>query len=278
LSTALRCGLLSNHVYLSASRAVLILLFPVIAGSIVIESYAQASGGGISELIESGGASFSAFDNEKAAGFYRLALVMDSTNYDALIGLARVKTTQAKDLLDEDRVKDAESLVRESVDLADTIARLFPSKAATQFQLAASYGNYALYRGGKAKLEIGRSVETYCLRAIELDPSFAPPYMVLGIFYREISELSWVERTVASTLFGGVPKGGKKKSEQYLQEALERDPNLVMAWDELGVTRLALNDMAGAEIAFRTAISLNPESTNDIASQKRAQQMLDKHF
>ncbi len=52
---------------------------------------------------------------------------------------------------------------------------------------------------------LGKDVEDYAEKAIQLDPSFAPSYTLLGVFYREVASLNWLERMLAGSL-GVLPK------------------------------------------------------------------------
>jgi len=59
---------------------------------------------------------------------------------------------------------------------------------------------------------------------------------VLGVFYREVAEVSWLQRLVANTLFGGLPRGSYELSEEILRKAIAMDPGIPLAQFELGRT------------------------------------------
>lgn len=231
----------------------------------------------VSKLLVRGDSLVAAFENVGAQAYYEEAFRLDSTGFDVLLRLTRIHTMRAKDLLDGGRKREAENTVRESVRLAEIMTGLYPDNAETQFQMAAAYGNYALFKGGRAKLEIGRRIEGYCLTAIQLDREFAPPYMVLGIFYRKIAELNWVEKLLAKTLFGGLPEGGREKAERYLMQAVELEPEMILGWYELGVTRQALRDIDGARLALDKASALPPRNASELRTQARARRLLPTH-
>jgi len=229
-------------------------------------------------FLAQGDSAFAQFNNAQAASYYKKAIALDSTNFRALSKLSQVYTTQSKDLIDQEKKTEAKIVVDESVRLVDMMLRLYPDRVETQYQLAAAYGNYALFKGGKTKLKVGRRIEGYCLKAIELDPDYAPPYMVLGIFYRKIAELSWIERTLAKTLLGGLPQGGREKSESYLVQAIERDPEMILGWYELAVTRLSMDNDEMALTALEKAVTLAPESSNDLHTLELVRQLLTEKY
>ena len=65
------------------------------------------------------------------------------------------------------------------------------------------------------------------------------PYLILGVYYREIAGLSWIERLFANTFFGDVPDGSYEDSELMLKKALTFNPNIIVANYELANTYLA---------------------------------------
>lgn len=60
--------------------------------------------------------------------------------------------------------------------------------------------------------------------------------MILGIYYRELASLNWIERTFANTFFGNLPKGSYEDSERYFKKALSIDPNMIVAVFNLSKT------------------------------------------
>ena len=62
------------------------------------------------------------------------------------------------------------------------------------------------------------------------------PYVILGIYNRQIGALSWFERLFANTFFGDVPEGSFEESEKMLFKALELQPGIVIATFHLSLT------------------------------------------
>ena len=93
-----------------------------------------------------------------------------------------------------------------------------PDNAVGHFWAAASAGNLALLKGGKEKVRLAQDLEKDARRAIDLDPNFSPPYVALGIYYRELAELSWVLRQFAKLLVGTIPPGSLEDSAHHARE------------------------------------------------------------
>jgi len=55
-------------------------------------------------------------------------------------------------------------------------------------------------------------------------------------------------------------KGDSEKARNYLDQAIERDPNLWPSWNALGRLKDAEKDHGAARIAYRRAIDLNPKA------------------
>jgi Tfp pilus assembly protein PilF len=66
-------------------------------------------------------------------------------------------------------------------------------------------------------------------------------------------------------LAGALASGGRPaEALPYFERALEAGPRSTMALNGLGLTRLAMGDRAGAAVAFRESLRLDPKQA-DIA-------------
>jgi Flp pilus assembly protein TadD len=104
-----------------------------------------------------------------------------------------------------------------------------PPQARTEFDRAVG-----LMRSGKdveAQLEFARIAKAY--------PQLAAPDVNLGILYRKANNL--------------------EKSEEALQEAVSRDRDSAVAWNELGVTQRQRGDFKSAQDSYENAIRVDPE-------------------
>jgi tetratricopeptide (TPR) repeat protein len=185
-----------------------------------------------------------------------------------------IKAIDAMGQMEKDADK-AGKLFRKAVDLARGMAKKHPDEPMWRFLLAKTLGHLSLTLSGKEKLETGREVERDAKKAIELDSKFAPPYAVLGVYYREVASMGWFTRKLADSLFGGL-KGTLAMSEKALRKAVELDPDAIYAHYELAVTLEKEGRSAEAAKHYAKILSLPRRDPMDAGKQAVAKEKLKK--
>jgi tetratricopeptide (TPR) repeat protein len=228
-------------------------------------------------LIEDGDAAFATLDNESAVRWFERARAEsgEPLPFELAARLSRVHTDYSLDLIADGEKERAEEEIRTALGYARTLTELHPERPESWFLLAIANGNLAEFEGGRGKVRIGRAVEEHCLRAIGLDPAYAPAYLVLGVFYREVAEVSWIQRIFANTLFGGLPKGSYERSAEFLAKALELDPTITLAQFEMGRTLYRSGSREEARPFLEAGIAQAPMSTVDVRNAIEARRLLD---
>lgn len=220
--------------------------------------------------------SFSArFEYREAIRLYRSADAVQSLH--RLSGLSTAENMSGLDFLAKGEKDSAEIHFERAVEVAERMTRMYQDSAASYFNLAAANGDLALLKGGKTKVRLGRQVEHDALRAVEIDSSYSDALSVLGAFYREVAKLSWIERLVAKTLFGGLPSGSLEKSEHYLRRAVKVDPTSPFAVNELGQTLLEMGRKEDAREQFETLVTLEPRNSENARQIAEAASWLEQH-
>lgn len=233
--------------------------------------YAQA---GLLKLADS---LQSAFEYPAAIEAYRSALSKDSAVTFALLnGLSTAENMLGLDLLARGKRDSAKVHFELATDAALEMLEQFPDSADSHFAVAAAKGNLALLSGAKTKVGLGREVESHALRAVELDSMHADALAVLGVFYREVSQLNWIERLAANSLFGGLPSGSLSKSETYLRQALSADPESPFAAYELGQTLVSTERPAEARDVFERLLSMKPRNSENARDIEEARLWLSR--
>lgn len=191
---------------------------------------------GCKDLLDSGDVYYGAFNNRSALEWYRRAYVQCPDTYEALMKMTRAYI----DMGQEATVGKAEPLLIAGLRFTDTLQLRYPDSSQAYFLKSVAAGNLCFIRKGARKVGLVRMVERNAKKAIELAPDFAPAYVLLGIYYREIAIANPVLKMLARVLLGGMPDGTLTDSERTLQKALDISPRNVFALLELSRTYLLM--------------------------------------
>ncbi|MEZ4703281.1 MAG: tetratricopeptide repeat protein [Rhodothermales bacterium] len=260
--------------YLVARRLLLLLSLIALFGAGPL--CAQSGPALLQETLERGDALYAQYQNGEAHDLFLAAYEVASESYDVLARLARTTSELGMDMEAEGKTEQARNFYQEAVGYAEQLERLFPDSAQTYFHLIRTRGKLALFLGGKEKVQTGQHIERYCQRGLELDADDPELQVSYGIFQREVADLSWLERTLANTLFGRVPAGSKDNAIQAFKRAIELRPDFAFAYYELGVTYMGMGEYKLAGEAFRTSLDLPASTTQDIRNRVIARRMLDR--
>jgi tetratricopeptide (TPR) repeat protein len=108
-------------------------------------------------------------------------------------------------------------------------------------------------------VELGRLAMGELLARHELDPAQGRAWHVLALWNRKLASLNLIERAVARTVLGGVPKGASMENAVAdLQKAVELEPNYLNHRLELGRTFMQLKRTDEARRELERAVALPP--------------------
>jgi tetratricopeptide (TPR) repeat protein len=150
----------------------------------------------------------------------------------------------------------------EAVADAREAVRLGPENGPAHMWLAVALGRQALREGPRTRLALSREIKSEADRALSLDARLAGAWHVLGVWHTRLASLNAVERLVARTALGGLPRGASfEHAEQALRKAVELEPEAVH--HRLAYARLLLERKrhADARRELETAIGLPPTSS-----------------
>jgi tetratricopeptide (TPR) repeat protein len=219
---------------------------------------------------------FRNYDYIDAALVYQHILWTDSTNFQVLTRLTEAWNLHGLDLQAAEKKDSAEVAFETAVKYAEQTRRHHPDSARTYVNLAAAWGNWALFQGGKTKVRIGRQVEEYGHEALRIDSTDVMALSILGVFHREVSRLSWIERLLAKAVYGGIPKGSIEKSEQYLKRAIAVDSAAVFPNYSLAVTYRRMKKKEEAAKQLEYVLTLEPANTEELRYLKNARTWLEE--
>ena len=226
------------------------------------------------DLIAKGDSLYAQSDMQTALDYYEQAYGIDSSDYYVLLKLTRVCNDLGEyyyELRDEE---SSEKVVYEGVDFAERFSSLYPDSAKVYAYLAWSYGNQALFEGGKEKIKLAHKIKDNATMAISMDSTDYLPYVILGIYNRQIGALSWFERLFANTFFGDVPEGSFEDSEKMMLKALELQPGLVIAAFHLSLTYKEMGEEEKEIEMLKKVLEMPNLNFRDTYAKRKAQERL----
>ncbi|XP_059486709.1 regulator of microtubule dynamics protein 1-like [Neocloeon triangulifer] len=132
----------------------------------------------------------------------------------------------------------------------------------------------------KEKIGNGFVFKTHVDKAISLRPTDFSLYHLLGRFEFEVANLSWLERSVASSLFQAPPSGTFDSALQHFLKAdeLRGESN---PWKEnklfIAKCHIQLNNLAEAVRWLDSATAVSNTSAEDVESDKEIHGLLTKY-
>jgi tetratricopeptide (TPR) repeat protein len=175
--------------------------------------------------------------------------ILDSTSAEAQWKIAKANICYG----DVAAEIEKEQYFRAGEKAAQKCILIDPSNSNGYTWRAASLGNIAMYEGSTVRVQLCTSIKNDLLKAILLNPKDDIAYSILGSLYREIGNISWVEKKLALTFIGKIPDGGYPESEQNFNKAISINPQLMRHWYELGILYTYWNKPEKASAAFERA-------------------------
>jgi tetratricopeptide (TPR) repeat protein len=196
---------------------------------------------------------------DQAVAFLHDLIRADPRNPDARLLLGSV-------LMEAGKQDESIAQLREAV-------RLLPQSAEAHNALGEAFNTFGKLEDARPEFE----------RAVQLDPSHAQAQANLGelLIQSGKAQAAVPHLEQAIRLFGSKPDAAyphylrakiytderePEKAASELRHAVEIRPDFAEAWSDLGNSRKSLGDNDGALVAFRRAVSLNP---NDAVAQYR---------
>ncbi len=141
-----------------------------------------------------------------------------------------------------------------AIDYGRRAVQADPQGSDSHALLAVALGKKALFVSGKEAVNLSKEILAEGQRAIALDPKNFIPYIVLGIWNREVANLNIIERAAAKILYGGVPKASMEASVDMLRKAISLRPDSLKAHLELGLTYAWMGEKENARAELTKVI------------------------
>lgn len=214
------------------------------------------------------------YDNIDAVKSYEKAFKDSPNNYWVLSKLTLAYDDAGEEMLELKKMDDAEVYVNKAVSTAELLQSKYPDSALSYTYLALSYGNIAMFKGGREKIKYAFKVKLNAEKAMKMNPEDVYPYIILGIYYREAAGLNWFERLFARSFLGGVPEGTYEESKQMFYKSLSIDHDIISAYYNLSKTYGKLDDQKNEIDCLNRVIQLPVRNFRDKYSKIKATKKL----
>lgn len=189
------------------------------------------------------------YDNhqeKQALNLYLSILENNPQNYISLWRSSLLYSRIGNHFEDKD---DQEQYYNKAIDLAERALEVDSTDTHSNYVMAVARGRKALIAGAQDRVAASRAIKKYADRAVQADSSNAGAWHVMGRWHFKVANLSWIERTAANTLFGGIPgDASNEQAAKYITKAIELNANyllyyydLATVYKELGKDQKAIN-------------------------------------
>lgn len=210
-------------------RLVTFILTGLLAGAGARLAYGQSA----ADHIVAGDRDHTARNAQGALAHYEAALVLDSTNSDALIKAAY----EAVDIGEfTANPEQRTSLFRRGEHYARLAVAANPRSAESHFQLARALGRTALSVGVRDRIKYGREVREEALAALAIEAHHAGALHVMGMWNAEVMRLNSVSRFIAKRFLGGqvFDEANWDNAQRFLEQAVAADSSRIVHRLDLG--------------------------------------------
>ncbi len=222
--------------------------------------------------IQKGDQLYDQYDVEGAYREYQADANESGLTFELLIRLVKVSNELGR--LNAANDKAAERYFTESLYYAEKMLQTNPAAAESYFCIAISYGGILKYRGLSDKLRMAKEVELNAKKALEINPNYSLAYVVLGNYYRGVSELSWFEKLIVNNLFGAAFEGTLEDSEKVLMKAIELDRQNPYAYYELSYTYRKMQKLDKARECLNMMLQIPPKTKREWLQSIEAKEIL----
>jgi tetratricopeptide (TPR) repeat protein len=215
----------------------------------------------LDQLLRNGDECFTRQATGEALRYYDQAYALSPQNSATLLRLVRTNCDLGWIHLRTDT--SAQSYYLHAAAYADTLLSLNPNSPSAHFWVSLTQGSLIPFRSVSEKIHIGKEVRFHAEKAIELDSTFALAYVILAVFERESSQLSWFERTIARIVFGADIGGSLEHSEELLEKSIQYDQRNTYAFYEMYWTCMAMGKKNAAAESLRQVLALPVNSQRE---------------
>lgn len=231
-----------------------------------------AFAGTIDDLFQKAYNARRAYRDMEAINYYKQILQIDSNNFQALWNTSYVY--QRAGWLEQDMEKK-KKLYDSALDYASRTYRKYPATYEASIVMAGSWARMSEFLSARERVQAAWHIKKYGEAAFRLNPNNPEVWYLLGWLNFELSKASWLERSLANLLFGGLPREMTiEKGIHYLKKANELKPDYIVYLYDLATFYEYKEDKAAAISLVKKALAVTAVAPEDFLYRKKCQNLL----
>ena len=135
-------------------------------------------------------------------------------------------------------------------------------------------GKVGELEGTKQKIINSYEVKEHALKAIELDPENDSNYHVMGIWNYALSELSWVEKKIASLIYSKLPDASFEEAAEFFKKAHEINTTDLRHILYLGNSLSEIGKKEEAKAIWKKGMAIEPKTDSDKSIKEQIKKAL----
>ena len=227
----------------------------------------------VAELLMQAEATHEAKDYEATMKLLKEAEKLDDKNEEVIWKISRGYFDFA-----DRKPKDFEykkNYIYDGRDYAEKALALNDKSAGGHKWYAIHHGQIGEAEGTEQKIKNSYGMKDHTMLAIKYDPTDAGNYHVMGRWHYALSDLSWIERQIASIIYATPPEASFEEALEFFKKANSLDKKDIRNMLYIGYCHDELGDEKAASDWFNMAINATATSESDRGLQAEAREALD---
>jgi len=196
-------------------------------------------------------------DYEKIHKTLEDALKSSPEDVELLWRLARYYYDKNEESTDKNQKKD---YIEKSIATIDKCLTIDPEHWAVHKWWAISTSAIGEFVSSKEKIANSFKIKEHALKSLDLKPNDPTTLHLLGRWCFSVASISFIERGVASALFGTPPQSSYQEALEYFLKAYEADPTVIRNLIFVGDCYTNLKDKTKAKEFYEKAANSVPKS------------------
>lgn len=215
------------------------------------------------------------FKVEAALAQYELTLKNDPAHVEAYIRASRM-LCNIGGKLDRSHLAKKREYLQKGRKYAQQAIRLDARNVDARLAHIISLGLLSeIATNPRERVNDARLIHDEAKKMIEINPSYAEAYFVLGKWQYELSKLNWLELMACKIIFGGFPeKISIEASVNYFNKAIEFNPNSILFLYGQASAQYQMGENEKAVSTLTKAIALPPAEPDDELRKGRCYDLL----